>query len=374
MVMGLLVLVAPDTAAPALVLFLAISFALDGARLRRRRRGASRDGSARSPGSRRPPTSPPRRRCSCCATPPTPRSIAVAAALRLFGIAWAMAVTPVHTAEDAGRHGHRRPRARPIAPKRRPARAASPRKSACARRATAAGRSPSWSRSLRSTSRACRPTARCSATRRRRSRWSATCVLALLFALRRRRAARRSRCAARRAGSSGRCGSGTCRPGSAPAAGRGAVAGAWLRYRLRSAIRLREARFSIPAALWRSLAVGLPIAAVVAATVPVWGMSWFFDTENWASGIWNSWAEARTDVWREAMVRAVPAERIGRRRSPSPPPGTATGDFCFIVIGDTGEGDASQHVLRDQLLTVAGGRRRPVRRHLARTSSTPTAR
>ena len=29
------------------------------------------------------------------------------------------------------------------------------------------------------------------------------------------------------------------------------------------------------------------------------------------------------------------------------------GDFSFIVIGDTGEGDASQHALRDQLLTVS---------------------
>jgi hypothetical protein len=48
-----------------------------------------------------------------------------------------------------------------------------------------------------------------------------------------------------------------------------------------------------------SLGAGLPVAAVVAATVPVWGMSWFFDTENWATGIWNSWAEARTDRWRE---------------------------------------------------------------------------
>ena len=35
------------------------------------------------------------------------------------------------------------------------------------------------------------------------------------------------------------------------------------------------------------------------------------------------------------------------------PPGVASGDFSFIVIGDTGEGDASQHVLRDQLLSVA---------------------
>ena len=35
------------------------------------------------------------------------------------------------------------------------------------------------------------------------------------------------------------------------------------------------------------------------------------------------------------------------------PAGCGTGDFSFVVIGDTGEGDASQHVLRDQLLSVA---------------------
>ena len=140
---------------------------------------------------------------------------------------------------------------------------------------------------------------------------------------------------------------------SAPERGIGRrLAGSWLRYRLRLAVRLREARFSIPAALWQSLASGVPIAAIVAATVPVWGMSWFFDTENWASGIWNSWAEARTDSWREAMARAVVAG------GPATPfavtvPGTNSGDFSFVIIGDPGEGDASQHALRDQLLTVA---------------------
>ena len=30
--------------------------------------------------------------------------------------------------------------------------------------------------------------------------------------------------------------------------------------------------------------IGLPLAAIIAATVPVWGMSWYFDTENWAAG------------------------------------------------------------------------------------------
>jgi uncharacterized membrane protein HdeD (DUF308 family)/3',5'-cyclic AMP phosphodiesterase CpdA len=136
------------------------------------------------------------------------------------------------------------------------------------------------------------------------------------------------------------------------------LATAWLRWRLRSALQMRASRYSVPAALNRGLQTGLPFAAIVAATVPVWGMSWYFDTENWAAGMWNSWAESRTDTWREAMVRAVLAGDEGR---PTPttfavaPEGTASGDFSFVVIGDPGEGDASQHVLRDQLLSVANG-------------------
>ena len=133
------------------------------------------------------------------------------------------------------------------------------------------------------------------------------------------------------------------------------IAKGWLRYRLRIGMRLREARYSVPAALARSLASGLPVAAVIAASVPVWGMSWFFDTENWASGMWNSWAESRTDSWRAAMVREVTKEpRADAATFSVNPPGATSGDFSFIVIGDTGEGDASQHVLRDQLLSVAG--------------------
>ena len=58
----------------------------------------------------------------------------------------------------------------------------------------------------------------------------------------------------------------------------------WLEHRLRFAVRLRAARYSLPAALSRGLQIGLPLAAIIAATVPVWGMSWYFDTENWAAG------------------------------------------------------------------------------------------
>jgi uncharacterized membrane protein HdeD (DUF308 family) len=132
------------------------------------------------------------------------------------------------------------------------------------------------------------------------------------------------------------------------------LAAAWLRLRLRIGMRLREARYSVPAALRRSLLTGLPAAAVIAATVPVWGMSWFFDTENWASGMWNSWAESRTDEWRSAMIAAVAGAAGVTANTFAVVPAGTSGDFSFIVIGDTGEGDASQNVLRDQLLKVAG--------------------
>jgi hypothetical protein len=135
------------------------------------------------------------------------------------------------------------------------------------------------------------------------------------------------------------------------------MAAAWLRRRLRFAVRMRAARYSIRSALFQALQQGLPLAAVIAATVPVWGMSWYFDTENWAAGMWNSWAESRTDTWREAMVRAVLSDDAVRGQAlpfAVRPDGVGAEDFSFIVIGDTGEGDASQHILRDQLLAVAG--------------------
>jgi 3',5'-cyclic AMP phosphodiesterase CpdA len=131
----------------------------------------------------------------------------------------------------------------------------------------------------------------------------------------------------------------------------------WLESRMRFAIRLRSARFSLASALGRGLQIGLPFAAVLVASVPIWGMSWYFDTENWAAGIWNSWAASRTDIWREAMVRALvdagEASLDGRGFAVTPG-GVAGGEsFSFVVIGDTGEGDASQHVLRDSLIRAA---------------------
>jgi 3',5'-cyclic AMP phosphodiesterase CpdA len=131
----------------------------------------------------------------------------------------------------------------------------------------------------------------------------------------------------------------------------------WLESRMLFAIRLRSARYSLTSAFGRGLQIGLPLTAVIVASVPVWGMSWYFDTENWAAGIWNSWAASRTDIWRAAMVRAVVNSGLttldGRGFTVSPENLTGTEPFSFIVIGDTGEGDASQHVLKDSLLRAA---------------------
>ena len=132
----------------------------------------------------------------------------------------------------------------------------------------------------------------------------------------------------------------------------------WLESRMQFAIRLRSARYSLPSAFGRGLQIGLPLTAVIVASVPIWGMSWYFDTENWAAGIWNSWAASRTDTWRAAMVRDVVASGLttldARGFIVTPDNLAGNEPFSFVVIGDTGEGDASQQVLKDSLLRAAG--------------------
>ncbi len=138
----------------------------------------------------------------------------------------------------------------------------------------------------------------------------------------------------------------------------------WLLARLRFAVRVHRAYTSPVAALRRGLRIGLPLAAILIAVNPIWGLSWFFNTETWAAGMWERWVEYRVDPWREQMVRAargrVPAGSAGADRLSVQPPGVAgAADFTFLVIGDPGEGDASQHSLRDQYLAL--GRRPDVK-------------
>jgi uncharacterized membrane protein HdeD (DUF308 family) len=139
----------------------------------------------------------------------------------------------------------------------------------------------------------------------------------------------------------------------------------WLGRRMRLAIEMREFRYSPNFALWRVLRVGLPLTAIMIAVNSIWGFSWYFNSENWASGVWQEITKERVDPWRKHMAEAAEKEALARGVAPEnvfaiAPDGVSdTGDFSFVVIGDTGEGDASQWSLHDQL--IAASNREPVR-------------
>jgi uncharacterized membrane protein HdeD (DUF308 family) len=139
----------------------------------------------------------------------------------------------------------------------------------------------------------------------------------------------------------------------------------WLDSRLRWGVRLRLTRGSLRTAVSQWLRAGLPIVAVVVAINPIWGFSWYFNTENWASAFWERVTEARTDIWREAMIAAVEREVLPTGVSKEAlfevrPDGVSDAtDFSFLVIGDPGEGDPSQASLRDRYLDL--GRRPDVK-------------
>jgi Calcineurin-like phosphoesterase len=127
----------------------------------------------------------------------------------------------------------------------------------------------------------------------------------------------------------------------------------WMEHRINKTIRMRKAGYSFKTAFRTGMQAGLPYAALLAAIIPVFGMSWYFDTENWASGIWDSWAAKRTDTWRTAMVQSV-EEHPGAGSFKIQPAGvTDSSSFSFLIIGDPGEGDASQYILHDQIVTTA---------------------
>jgi uncharacterized membrane protein HdeD (DUF308 family)/3',5'-cyclic AMP phosphodiesterase CpdA len=131
------------------------------------------------------------------------------------------------------------------------------------------------------------------------------------------------------------------------------LANRWLTRELRMSISIRKSSYSLPTAIRNGLKMGLPFAALLAAVMPVLGMSWYFDTENWASGVWDGYAGSRTEVWREAMAKAS-GEKIRPEAFAMQPDGMSqAGDFSFVVIGDPGEGDASQLILKDQILSVS---------------------
>ncbi len=128
---------------------------------------------------------------------------------------------------------------------------------------------------------------------------------------------------------------------------------AWLKREMRLSISIRKSGYSLINAFRNGLKIGLPFSALLAAIIPVLGMSWYFDTENWASGVWDGYASSRAEVWREAMVNAT-GETVNADAFRMHPMGVNdTTDFSFVVIGDPGEGDPSQHVLKDQILKIS---------------------
>jgi len=134
----------------------------------------------------------------------------------------------------------------------------------------------------------------------------------------------------------------------------------WAETRLRRNVSRDRENNTLPGAVRQAIRAGLPLTAVLIAVNPIWGFSWYFNSENWAAAVWQKIAESRTDAWRDAMIGAT-LDRSGTTDPAAPglftvtPPGLAAdGDFSFIVIGDPGEGDPSQHALRDRLLLTAG--------------------
>jgi hypothetical protein len=128
----------------------------------------------------------------------------------------------------------------------------------------------------------------------------------------------------------------------------------WLASRFSFNMRLRDARVSLQATLLLLLRLGLPATAFFVAFNPFWGFSWYFNTESWATGLYQKMTELRVDPWRAYMIEAVTRAYSGDddlfRIRPDGVDGT--GDFSFIVVGDPGEGDASQYSLVSRYLTL----------------------
>lgn len=132
----------------------------------------------------------------------------------------------------------------------------------------------------------------------------------------------------------------------------------WAEQRLRRSVARDRENNTLHGAVRQMIRAGLPVTAVLIAVHPIWGFSWYFNSENWATAAWQKIAQARVDDWREAMIDAAVRTR-GASHVTAPevfavtPDGVNDGDFSFVVIGDPGEGDPSQHALRGQVLASA---------------------
>src|SRR5215475_7007608 len=51
-----------------------------------------------------------------------------------------------------------------------------------------------------------------------------------------------------------------------------------------------------------SLRLGLPVTAFFVAFNPIWGFTWYFNTESWATGVYQKMTQLRVDPWRVKMI------------------------------------------------------------------------
>jgi hypothetical protein len=136
----------------------------------------------------------------------------------------------------------------------------------------------------------------------------------------------------------------------------------WTDARFAFAASVWSARVSLKSAANLVLRLGLPFAVLFVAVNPIWGFTWYFNTESWASGIYQKMTALRVDKWRASMVDAVRSAYGGYDAGTLfhvTPPGIGAGDFSFLIIGDPGEGDASQYSLANRYLEL--GRREDVK-------------
>ncbi len=88
----------------------------------------------------------------------------------------------------------------------------------------------------------------------------------------------------------------------------------WAEQRLRRSVARDLENNTLQGALRQLIRAGLPITAVLIAVNPIWGFSWYFNSENWATAVWQKIAESRVDEWREAMIDAAVRARGGVQR------------------------------------------------------------
>jgi hypothetical protein len=122
----------------------------------------------------------------------------------------------------------------------------------------------------------------------------------------------------------------------------------WLEHRMRLALRFKHARYSLNSALWGIMRIGLPLTAVFIAINSIWDSVGTSIPRTGHQVCGRRCTKARVDPWRRrgaedveayALASGIPKEKIFAVETENE---SQAGDFSFVVIGDTGEGDPSQ--------------------------------